>query len=132
MKRTTLAAWAAFGLITLVSVWAALLDTAADAAGQRAPALVRLSGRAGICPGGGADPGPPTRQPCGLAAAAAGRVRLCAGGRLFSAAERWPRAAAAHANPWTLAGAVVQQLELDAADLSLDVVDVAVSHRTAA
>jgi len=28
MKRTTLAAWAVFGLIILISVWAALLDTA--------------------------------------------------------------------------------------------------------
>jgi hypothetical protein len=28
MKRITLAAWAVFGLIILISVWAALLDTA--------------------------------------------------------------------------------------------------------
>ena len=34
MKRTTLAAWAAFGLITLISVWAALLDTAATQQGS--------------------------------------------------------------------------------------------------
>ncbi len=34
MKRTTLAAWAVFGLIILVSVWAALLDAAATQQGS--------------------------------------------------------------------------------------------------
>lgn len=37
MKRTTLAAWAAFGLITLISVWALLLDTAVARQGGPPP-----------------------------------------------------------------------------------------------
>lgn len=37
MKRTTLAAWAAFGLITFISVWALLLDTAVAQQGGPPP-----------------------------------------------------------------------------------------------
>ena len=45
MKRTTLAAWAAFGLITLISVWALLLDTAvARQGGTPPPWIVYLVG----------------------------------------------------------------------------------------
>ena len=45
MKRTTLAAWAAFGLITLISVWAALLDTAvARQGGPPQPWIIYLVG----------------------------------------------------------------------------------------
>lgn len=45
MKRTTLAAWAAFGLITLISVWAALLDMAtAQQGGATPPWIVYLIG----------------------------------------------------------------------------------------
>ncbi|MFO7679014.1 MAG: hypothetical protein R6X34_03105 [Chloroflexota bacterium] len=45
MKRTTLAAWAAFGLITFISVWALLLDTAvARQGGAPPPWIVYLVG----------------------------------------------------------------------------------------
>jgi hypothetical protein len=45
MKRITLAAWAAFGLITLISVWAALLDTAvARQGGPPQPWIIYLVG----------------------------------------------------------------------------------------
>jgi len=37
MKRTTVAAWVAFGLIVLISVWAALLDAAAPQQGGAPP-----------------------------------------------------------------------------------------------
>lgn len=37
MKRKTLAAWTGFGLITLISVWALLLDTAAIRQGGAPP-----------------------------------------------------------------------------------------------
>jgi hypothetical protein len=40
MKRTTLAAWAVFGLITLISVWAALLDAANAQQGSTPPPLI--------------------------------------------------------------------------------------------